>query len=167
MMNYETVRTIRQLVQEAGKDYENKVYLRTLRDNIVQDTTYGQFASECDAIAAWTAEQSKKSGHAVRVAMISTNSPLYVRMMLGVMAGGGVTVFLDSQANEDVICGCLNKAEVDILLWEPKLGLNIENIRTRCKTLTQTVQMTEGAFPEACGGIISVYEGQHPDNCVD
>ena len=167
MMNYETVRTIRQLVQEAGKDYENKVYLRTLRDNIVQDTTYGQFASECDAIAAWTAEQSKKSGHAVRVAMISTNSPLYVRMMLGVMAGGGVTVFLDSQANEDVICGCLNKAEADILLWEPKLGINIENIRTRCKTLTQTIQMTEGAFPEACGGIISVYAGQHPDNCVD
>lgn len=167
MMNYESVRTIRQLVQEAGKDYENNVYLRTLRDNRIQDTTYGQFAVECDAVAAWTAEQSKKLGHAVRVAMMSANSPLYVRMMLGVMAGGGVTVFLDPQANEDVICGCLNKAEVDILLWEPRLELNIKSIRTRCGTLTQTMLMTEGAFPEACGDIISVYAGQHPDNRVD
>ena len=99
MMNFESTRTIRQLVREAGKDYKDNVYLRTLRNNVVHDTTYGQFAVECDAIAAWTAEQSKKFGHAARVAMISTNSPLYVRMMLGVMAGGGVTVFLDPQAN--------------------------------------------------------------------
>lgn len=167
MMNYETVRTIRQLVQEAGKVYENHVYLRTLRDNTIYDTTYGQFSVECDAVAAWTAQQSKSLGHAVRVAMLSTNSPLYVRMMLGVMAGGGVSVFLDPQANEDVICGCLNKAEADVLLWEPKLMPNIENIRARCKTLSQTMQMAEGAFPETCGDIVSAYAGQQPDNCVD
>lgn len=167
MMNFESTRTIRQLVREAGKDYKDNVYLRTLRNNVVHDTTYGQFAVECDAIAAWTAEQSKKFGHAARVAMISTNSPLYVRMMLGVMAGGGVTVFLDPQANENVICGCLNKAEADLLLWEPKLGLDMDTICTRCKTLTGTMLMEEGAYPETCGGIVSAYAGQKPDNCVD
>lgn len=167
MMNFESVRTILQLVTEAGKDYENHVYLRTLRNDVIHDTTYGQFAIECNAIAAWTAEQSRKLGHAVRVAMISSNSAMYVRMMLGVMSGGGVTVFLDPKAIEDVICSCLNKAEADLLLWEPKLGLDIDTICARCKTLTGTMLMEEGTYPETCGGIVSAYAGQKPDNCVD
>ena len=167
MMTYEDVKTIQQLVQEAGQVYRDNVFLRTLKDDAIHDTTYEQFAVECDAISAWTVEQSKKLGHAVRVGMISTNTPMYVRMMLGVMSGGGVAVFLDPQAKEDTICACLNKAEVDILMWEPKLMLNIENIHTRCKTVTKTVQMAEGGFPETCGGILSAYMGQKPDYAVD
>lgn len=167
MMNYENVRTIQQLVKEAGKDYKDDIYLRTLKDDVVCDTTFQQFAIECDAISVWTAKQSEKLGHPVKVGMISTNTPMYVRMMLGVMSGGGVTVFLDPQAKEDTICACLNKAEVDILMWEPKLMLNIDHIRTRCATLTQTIQMTEGGFPETCGGIISTYIGQKSEYCVD
>jgi long-subunit acyl-CoA synthetase (AMP-forming) len=99
--------------------------------------------------------------------MISSNCGMYVRMMLGVMAGGGVAVFLDPQATEDVICGCLNKAEADVLIWNPHLALNTDQIRTSCKTLTQTMQMAEGTLPEACGGIISAYEGRQPDNTID
>ena len=131
MMTYEDVRTIQQLVQEAGQVYRDDVFLRTLKDGVIDDTTYGQFAVECDAISVWVAEQSEKLGHPVRVGMISTNTPMYVRMMLGVMSGGGVTVFLDPQAKEDTICACLNKAEVDILMWEPKLML----IRNRLSLL--------------------------------
>ena len=167
MMTYEDVKTIQQLVQEAGLVYKDDVFIRTLKDGAFDDTTYGQFAVECDAISAWVVEQSKKLGHPVRVGMMSTNTPMYVRMMMGVMSGGGIAALLDPQAKEDSICGCLNKAEVDILMWEPKLMLNIENIRSRCKTLTQTIQMTEGKFPETCGGILTTYMGQKPDFCVD
>ena len=167
MMNFESVRTIRQLVAQAGQDYANHVYLRTLQNDVIHDTTYAQFAVECDAIAAWTAEQSKRLGHSARVAMISGNSATYVRMMLGVMSGGGVTVFLDPQATEDVICACLNKAEADILVFEPKLMLNIDSIRTRCKAITQTIYMSEDDDPAACGGILSAYAGQQPNNTVD
>ena len=167
MMTYEDVRTIQQLVQEAGQVYKDNVFLRTLKDDQIHDTTYGQFAIECNAISVWVVEQSKKLGHPVRVGMISTNTPMYVQMMLGVMSGGGVTVFLDPQATEDTLCACLNKAEVDILMWEPKLMLNIEQLLTRCKTLTQTLQMTEGELPENCSGILSTYMGQQPEYCVD
>ena len=167
MMTFESIKTIRDLVTEAGKAYENRVYLRTLRNNMIHDTTFGQFSLECNAIAAWTAEQSKNLGHQARVAMISSNSALYVRMMLGVMVGGGTTVFLDPQATEDVICACLNKAEADILIWEPKLALDVDQIRARCKAITQTIHMAEDDLPEACGGILSAYRGQHPDNIVD
>lgn len=166
MMNYESIRTIRQLVQEAGEIYENEVFLRTLRDEEIHDTTFGQFAAECEAIAVWTSEQSRLLGHAVKVAILSTNSPLYVRMALGVMAGGGISVLLDPQANENVICNCLNKAEVDILIWEPKLAPKLDNIRARCPRLSMTMQMKEGVLPEACGGILDTYFGQKGQICV-
>ena len=136
MMTYEDVRTIQQLVQEAGCVYKDDVFIRTLKNDAFDDTTYSQFAVECDAISAWTVEQSKKLGHPVRVGMISTNTTMYVRMMLGVMSGGGVAVFLDPQAKEDTICACLNKAEADMLMWEPKLMLGIDHILASCKTLT-------------------------------
>ena len=76
MMTYEDVRTIQQLVQEAGQVYKDDVYLRTLKDDVIHDTTYGQFAVECDAISAWVVEQSNKLGHPVRVGMMSTNTPM-------------------------------------------------------------------------------------------
>ena len=63
MIPFESIKTIRDLVTEAGKAYENRVYLRTLRDDTIYDTTFGQFSLECNAIAAWTAEQSKNLGH--------------------------------------------------------------------------------------------------------
>ena len=167
MMTYEDVRTIQQLVQEAGRVFKDNCFIRTLKNDAIHETTYGQFAVECDAISVWAYEQSQKLGHPVRVGMISTNTPIYVRMMLGVMSGGGVAVLLDPQAKEDTICACLNKAEADILMWEPKLMLNIENILTRCKTLSNTIQMTEGGFPATCGGILSAYMGQKPEYIVD
>ena len=52
MMTFESIKTIRDLVTEAGKAYENRVYLRTLRNNMIHDTTFGQFSLECNAIAS-------------------------------------------------------------------------------------------------------------------
>ena len=167
MMTYEDVRTIQDLVQEAGRVFKDNCFIRTLKNDDIHETTYGQFAVECDAISVWAYEQSQKLGHPVRVGMISTNTPMYVRMMLGVMSSGGVAVLLDPQAKEDTICACLNKAETDILMWEPKLMLGIDNILARCKTLTKTIQMTEGRFPETCGGILSAYMGQQSAHTVD
>ena len=167
MLIYESIKNIRQLVTEAAKEYTNRVFLRSLRNDTIHDITFRQFASECNAIAAWTAEQSQKLGHAVRVAMISTNNALFARMMLGVMTGGGTTVYLDPQATVDVICACLNKSEADILIWEPKLALDIDQIRTRCKAVTQTLHMAEDDLPEACGSILSAYAGREPDNTIN
>ena len=60
MMTFESIKTIRDLVTEAGKAYENRVYLRTLRNNMIHDTTFGQFSLECNAIAAWTDRKSTR-----------------------------------------------------------------------------------------------------------
>ena len=79
----------------------------------------------------------------------------------------GLTVYLDPQATVDVVCACLNKSESDILIWEPKLALDIDQIRTRCKNITQTFRMAEDNTPEACGSILSAYEGREPDNTID
>ena len=58
MMAYESIKNIRHLVTEAGKLYQDRVFLRSLRNDVIQDITFEQFARECNAIAAWAAEQS-------------------------------------------------------------------------------------------------------------
>ena len=53
MMAYESIKNIRHLVTEAGKLYQDRVFLRSLRNDVIQDITFEQFARECNAIAAW------------------------------------------------------------------------------------------------------------------
>ena len=53
MMAYDSIKNIRHLVTEAGKLYQDRVFLRSLQDDVVQDITFEQFTRECNAIAAW------------------------------------------------------------------------------------------------------------------
>ena len=81
MMTFESIKTIRDLVTEAGKAYENRVYLRTLRDNMINDTTVGQSQQECNAIAQWTATLMPNLPQGLGTGMLFTDNidyPLHI-----------------------------------------------------------------------------------------
>ena len=54
MITYENTKTIYDLVEHAGRDYDNRVFLRYEENDMVFDISYRQFMGECHAIAAWT-----------------------------------------------------------------------------------------------------------------
>ena len=49
MITYENTKTICDLVQNAGKEHGERVFLRYEENDIVYDVTYHQFVEECNA----------------------------------------------------------------------------------------------------------------------
>ena len=143
MSTYNSVHTIRDLVHSAASSYGDRDYLRFIEEDKVNSVTFNQFRNETDAIAAWTMQQSKKLGRSVKVAMLSPNNPLYLKMLLGVMCGGGVSVPLDPQMDQKTLCNCLNKAEVDVLIYDKSINFDRKDIYKSCNNLLSIFYMKD------------------------
>lgn len=159
MLRYEDVHTIRELVAESAKTHEDKDFLRYYEDGKIKSVTFGRFKEETDAAAAWTLQQNKRLGRSVRVAMLSPNSPLYLKMLLGVMCGGGISVPMDPQMDQKTLCNCINKAEVDILIYDKTLKFNKESILAACPQVYSIFHMTDEEDKD-CQDIIEENKGQ-------
>ena len=170
-MTYETVHTLRELVGDSAKMYQDHPFLRYVKDDQIQSETFAEFQTQAYAIASWVTELTKKLGHKPRIAMMSANSPLYVKMLIGVICGGGTSVLMDPQASLVVLCGCMNKAEVDVLILDPQIRMDLPKIRERCEKLTDILYMAEGERPN-CGSILETYAGRNetpdikPEDCA-
>ena len=143
MVYYEMMEkhTIRELVEAAGREYRDHAVLRYLVDGEITDLTFGEFARQSRSITAWVAEKSAEAGHPVRVAMMGPNSPLYVKLFMGVMCGGGVSMPMDPQMKEANICACLNKAEADIYIYDAAVTVDTDRIAREVPTLREVVKM--------------------------
>lgn len=165
MLTYETVHTIRELVHDAALVYKDLDYLRFVKEDKIYSTSFAEFEKEAESIAAWTEEQTKKLGHPVRIAMVSANSVLYLKMLVGVICGGGVAVPMDAKMDVNTLCRCMNKAEVDILIYEPDLAFEEKYIYETCKGISAIWYMAEGEVP-ACGSILKDYAGKKANSQV-
>src|SRR5699024_3765383 len=97
MITYDNTKTIYDLVENAGKEYGYKVFLRYEDNDVVFNVTYRQFMEECRAIAAWTKEQDAAIGHKAQIGLMGSSSHDYLAVMLGVMSNGNAVVPLDIQ----------------------------------------------------------------------
>jgi hypothetical protein len=53
------------------------------------------------------------------------------------MCGGGISVPMDPQITHDALCNCLNRAEVDMIIYDKGINLNREEISCKCKTVKE------------------------------
>ena len=147
------VKTVRDLVYEAGLANGNDPVLRDLYNGQFRDVSFAEFTKICEAVSGWVAAESRKAGHKVRVAMMAPNSTLYYKMLVGVMYGGCVAVPMDPQMEETAICRCLNKAEVDILILDASLQKNTQAIKAGCPGLRSVLNMDD------CETLLTQYAG--------
>lgn len=157
MLKYENIHSIRQLVEEAAVENKGISFIRYVENGTVKDITFDEFALSCRAVSAWVYERSRKVGHRLRVAMMSSNNPLYVHMLLGVVCGGGVAIPMDPQMPMETVCGCLNKAEADILIYEPGINIDTDMLHRNCPNIIRVMHMSEGKYP-SCTYIFDNYK---------
>lgn len=158
MLSYETISTVSELIEQSAVEYGDLAYMQYLKNGKIEEITFTQFSMFCKATTAWVKEQSEKKGHKIRVALYGKNNPEYVQLMLGVVCGGGVSIPIDVQADEDTICAVINKSEADILLYDINTPINEKSVLDRCSTLSDIKIMND---PEnsMCEEISSKYSG--------
>lgn len=160
MITFENTKTIRDLVQRAGQDHGDHVFLRYEEAEVVYDVTYRTFAQECAAIAAWTNAQDKRLGHKVKVGLMGSSSHHYLAVMLGVMSNGNVAVPLDIQMNVETFSDCLNRSDVDILFYDWDHKALVDGIRDRCPGVSGYYSLQHGRHVPCSDNILKEYQGQ-------
>ena len=138
MITYENTKTLYDLVQNAGKEHGDRVFIRYEENDVIHDVTYRQFVDECNAIAAWTKEQDAIIGHKVQVGLMGGSSHHYLAVMLGVMSNGNTVVPLDVQLNVEKFSDCLNRSDVDILFYDWEHHPLVEGTKEHCPRFAHT-----------------------------
>lgn len=152
------IHTVKDLVNEAAREYNDRDYLRFVENGEIKGISFKQFKEDTDAIAAWTLRQNKKLGKRVKIAMLSPNSSLYTKMLIGIMCGNGVSVPIDPQIEQENLYNCLNKAEVDIIIYDKSIPLDRKTIFNKCKNI-QNILHFEDNENRDCSDIIEKYKG--------
>ncbi len=160
MITIQNTKTVYDLVQNAGRDHGNHVFLRYEENDVIFDVTYEEFAAQCRAIGAWAAEQDKKIGHKVKVGLLGSSSHHYLAVLLGVMGNGNTSVPLDIQMNVETFADCLNRSDVDILFYDWDHHVLVEGVKEKCPRVKEYISLQHGRHVPCSDNILKEYEGQ-------
>ena len=153
----ETTHTLTDLVDQACERFSDRVFLRYERNDSIYDVTYRHLGGECRAFASWTMETAKKLGHSIKVGLLGSAGPHYIALMLGVMAGGGVSVPLDIQLDFETLSDNLNRSDVDVLFYDWDYVRRIQGIEDRCPGLSAIYCLRQGRNVPCSEDILAEY----------
>ena len=160
MITNQNTKTIYDLVQNTGREYGSRVFLRYEENDVLFEVTYEQFAADCMAIAAWTEEQSRLAGHKVHVGLMGSSSHHYLAALMGVMCAGCVAVPLDIQVNLDTFCDCLSRSDVDILFYDWEHRSLVDGAMERCPGIRTCISLQHGRHVPCSDNILKEYAGR-------
>ncbi len=160
MITYQNTKTIYDLVQNAGREHGDHVFLRYEENDVIFDVTYREFAAECSAVSAWVSRQDREFGHKVKVGLLGSSSHHYLTVMLGVMSNGNVSVPLDIQMNVETFADCLNRSDVDILFYDWDHHVLVEGVKDKCPNVKAYFSLQHGRHVPCSDNILQEYAGR-------
>lgn len=139
MLTLENTKTIYDLVQNAGKEYGDKNFLRYDKNDVLYEKSYRELAEDSNAISAWVEEKSRAQGYKAHAAFLGRASYEYLVALLGTAASGAVSIPLDVQLSKEAFVDCLSRADVDILFYDWEFRSQVEVIREECMYIKEFV----------------------------
>lgn len=160
-MQYEEIKTIYDLVKCAGEEHKNRVFLRYEENDEIIEVTYGAFTEKCEAVAAWLSDENKVVGHKIKVGLFGSSSEAYLIALLGVMSSGNTVVPLDIQVNRETLSDCLNRCDVEILIYDWEHTALIEGIKGHCPNIKKYISLQHGKHVPCLDQVLNIYAGSH------
>ena len=159
MITLSNTRTVYDLVQNAGKEYGAKTFIRYEKNYIMYEKTYKELADDSHAIAAWTEEQSKKAGHKIHAAFLGRCSYEYLAALLGVTGSGAVSIPLDIQLNKEAFIDNLNRSDTDILFFDWEFRSQAGFIKEKCPGIKEFICLQKVKQEASVSLILKQYNG--------
>ncbi|MEY8338808.1 AMP-binding protein [Lachnospiraceae bacterium 62-35] len=160
MITYQNTKTVYDLVQNAGQDHGDRIFLRYEENDVIFDVTYREFAADCSAVAAWTKELAERAGHRVNIGILGSSSHQYLAVLLGVMSSGNVAVPLDIQMNLETLADCLKRSDVDALFYDWDHHALAEGVRDECPAIMEYISLQHGRHVPCSEDILKEYAGK-------
>ncbi len=172
MITLENTRTLYDLVQNAGKEYGDKVCLRSAKDDVIYERTYRELMQDSAAIAAWVEEQNRRSCHKTHAALLGRCSYEYLTALFGITGAGSVAVPLDNQLQKETMIDNITRSDVEILFYDWEFHSQVEVIMEECPNIREKVCIqqvrndlsTAAIYKEYCG--VSFQSDAAPEDCA-
>lgn len=139
MITGNNTKNVRSLIENVGKEYENRVFYRFERDDAIFEKGYGTFANDTLAVAGYIDSQNSKMGHKVHAAILGKCTYEYLTVLMGVPCAGGIAIPLDVQLSMDKMVENLKKADVDMLFYDREYISEAEQIHELCPFIKRFV----------------------------
>lgn len=172
MVTLENTKTVYDLVQNAGKEYKDKVFLRYEENDVIFEKSYAEFAKDCNAVSAWIEEKSKTYGHKVHAAILGRSSYFYLTSLLGTISAGSVAIPLDIQLSKEGLSDNIERSDADIVFYDWEFSSQIEVIKEKCKNVKHYICLQNRQHVECAETILKKYENNNfisdakPEDCA-
>ena len=162
MVILENTKTVYDLVQNAGKEYKDKVFLRYEENDVIYEKSYAEFAKDCNAVSAWIEEKSQAYGHKVHAAILGRSSYFYLTALLGTVSAGSKEGLVDN----------IERSDADIIFYDWEFNSQIEVIKEKCKNVKHYICLQNRQHIECAETILKQYENNNfisdakPEDCA-
>ena len=121
-----TTPTVRQLIDRAAQIYEDKTFIKFVREGKIEERSYRTTQQNALAVCRWIRSLSKERMH---VALISKTSYEYITCLTGILISGNVAIPFSPDISAVEATKLLERADVDLLLFENEFSAKAAQIK--------------------------------------
>ncbi len=130
--------TIRELIDTAPERFNDRVFIRHIRDDQIVDKTFSQVRSDSLAFCRMMRDRFPARSH---VAIISKSTYEYIVSMTGLIISGNVTIPIPPDAGVEETAAILNDADVSVALYGNEYSDKIGTLKQLCPKLNNTLYL--------------------------
>ena len=143
------VKTLKDIIEYGAKTYGEQVAYRYKVKKDIEEQTYNQLYKDAMAISRTVEALDLKGKH---VALIGTTTYQWITSYFGVTSSASVAVPIDAQLPADAICELLNRADVEMLVFDEIRRDVVAAVKNSCPQIKHIVSMQA---EEEAEGILS------------
>ncbi len=142
MKELQNVPTIRELLDAAPVKFNDRTFIRFLRDGAMQERSFGKVRADSLAFCRRLRSLLPERTH---VAIISKSSYEYITCLTGIIIGGFVAVPIPPDAPAQEAAEIINDADVTVILYGPEFAPKLETVRALCPAVREAVNLGDHA----------------------
>ena len=133
-----TVESLKDIVKYSAQQYGEQAAYRYKVKKEVVDKSYNQVNKDTMAVSRMVESFGLKGKH---VAIIGTTTYQWIVTYFGVTGSASVAVPIDAQLPADAICELLNRADVEMLVYDEIRADVISLVKEQCPQIKQIISM--------------------------
>lgn len=132
------VENLRDIVKYSALNYGEQAAYRYKVKKEVEEKSYNQVYQDSMAVSRMVEAFGLKGKH---IAIIGTTTYQWIMTYFGVTGSASVAVPIDAQLPADAICELLNRADVEMLVYDEIRADIIASVKEQCPQIKQIISM--------------------------
>lgn len=132
------VENLRDIVKYSALNYGEQAAYRYKVKKEVEEKSYNQVYQDSMAVSRMVEAFGLKEKH---IAIIGTTTYQWIMTYFGVTGSASVAVPIDAQLPADAICELLNRADVEMLVYDEIRADIITSVKEQCPQIKQIISM--------------------------